>query len=231
MKTSVAQPPCIYSRFRARVLIRSYFHVAAYYESKQVWLSLLVYTVVSVHEVSQKNMRIVKIACGLEVQQYILDEGNQSFVRVIFLVSVSRMRSVADVVFKSPIVRYCCGVSQEGQFISILKSRFDILMVFHFLRRQNGFKMALRWSKMSPECTALEPSVQLHFVLYVMLSARPRAKCAIAPWICLAQLTRHGKLRVAMFLLMRNAFILSLRVCVVASRARSCMSGLSSFAV
>ena len=42
MKTSVAQPPCIYSRFRARVLVRCYVRVVAYYERKQVWLSLLV---------------------------------------------------------------------------------------------------------------------------------------------------------------------------------------------
>ena len=44
-----AQPPSIYSRFRARVLIRCYFHVAACNELQQVWLSLLVYTIIFVH--------------------------------------------------------------------------------------------------------------------------------------------------------------------------------------
>ena len=46
---SAAQLPCIYSRFRARVLIRCYFHVAACNELQQVWLSLLVYTIIFVH--------------------------------------------------------------------------------------------------------------------------------------------------------------------------------------
>jgi hypothetical protein len=46
MKTSVALPPCIYSRFRARVLVRCYVYVVAYYEWKQVWLSLLVCTII-----------------------------------------------------------------------------------------------------------------------------------------------------------------------------------------
>jgi hypothetical protein len=42
----VAQPPCIYSRFRARVLVRCYVRVVAYYEWKQVWLSLLVCAII-----------------------------------------------------------------------------------------------------------------------------------------------------------------------------------------
>jgi len=46
---SAAQLPCIYSRFRARVVLRCYFHVAACYGWQQVWLSLLVYTIVFVH--------------------------------------------------------------------------------------------------------------------------------------------------------------------------------------
>ena len=45
MTTSVAQPPCIYNRFRARVLIRCYFHVVACSEWRKVPLSLLVYAI------------------------------------------------------------------------------------------------------------------------------------------------------------------------------------------